>query len=155
MAYISCLPEELNSYVIVQNLSLAGLPFNLPPWITSRKVTAIQLEPYQRCTCSPDSYLLRMGHKSTNCASQSTINIMNNWEGVFKSGKTPVCLPAFDSLLLGIKEDRDAEESRQGRWCGWVVDRNSIQEEKQLSSMVLPLADSCLKTGMFKGDGWR
>lgn len=79
MAYISCLPAELNSYVIVPNLSLSGLLFNLPPRITFRKVTAIQLEPYQRCTCRLDSCLSRMGHKSRNCISQSTITIMNNW----------------------------------------------------------------------------
>lgn len=80
MAYISCLPAELNSYVIVPNLSLSGLLFNLPPRITFRKVTAIQLEPYQRCTCRLDSCLSRMGHKSRNCISQSTITIMNNWQ---------------------------------------------------------------------------
>lgn len=79
MASISRLPAELNSYVIVPNLSLSGLLFNLPPRITFRKVTAIQLEPYQRCTCSLDSRLSRMGHKSRNCTSQSTVTIMNNW----------------------------------------------------------------------------
>lgn len=100
MAYISCLPGEPNSYVIVQNLSRAGLLFNLLPWITSRKVTMVQLEPYQRCPCSPHSHLSRMGHKSINYTSESTINIMNNWERVFKSNKTPVCLPASDSLLF-------------------------------------------------------
>lgn len=81
MAYISCLPAELNSYVIVPNLSLSGLLFNLPPRITFRKVTAIQLEPYQRCTCRLDSRLSRMGHKSRNCTSHSTITIMNNSHG--------------------------------------------------------------------------
>lgn len=89
MAYISCLPAELNSYVIVPNLSLSGLLFNLPPRITFRKVTAIQLEPYQRCTCRLDSRLSRMGHKSRNCTSQSTITIMNNSHGK-KVSKIPV-----------------------------------------------------------------
>lgn len=116
MAYISCLPAEPNSYVIVPNLSLSGLLFNLPPRITSRKVTAIQLEPYQGCTGSPDSCLSRMGHKSRNCTSQSAITIMNNWEGVGckKSEKTPVHLSAFDSLLTGIMEGEQLECRQQG-----------------------------------------
>lgn len=90
MAYISCLPAELNSYVIVPNLSLSGLLFNLPPRITFRKVTAIQLEPYQRCTCRLDSRLSRMGHKSRNCTSHSTITVMNNSHGKKVSKNTSV-----------------------------------------------------------------
>jgi hypothetical protein len=125
MAYISCLPGEPNSYVIVPNLSFAGLLFNLPPWITSRKVTAIQLEPYQRCTCSPDSHLPRMGHKSTNCTSQSTINIMNNWEmegGGLKVTRHLCVHQSLALLFLGIKEERELEVSQCGRWWrGWLT----------------------------------
>lgn len=105
MAYISCLPAELNSYVIVPNLSLSGLLFNLPPRITFRKVTAIQLEPYQRCTCRPDSCLSRMGHKSRNCTSQSTITIMNNSHGK-KCQKIPVYCQASVWLYLSIYSSR-------------------------------------------------
>lgn len=107
MAYISCLPAELNSYVIVPNLSLSGLLFNLPPRITFRKVTAIQLEPYQRCTCRLDSRLSRMGHKSRNCTSHSTITIMSNSHG--KKCQKCLCIasPVSDCISL---------YSRAGEW---------------------------------------
>lgn len=145
MAYISCLPAESNSYVIVPNLSLPGLLFNLPPWITFRKVTAIQLEPYQRCTRSPDSRLSRMGHKSRNCTSQSAITIMNNWGGDKKKVAKHLCI--FQSLtpfLGGIKKGEQLEEWQQGKG-----------EEKAMVFKSVPKSlPFCLKKYMSKTNDW-
>lgn len=129
MAYISCLPAELNSYVIVPNLSLSGLLFNLPPRITFRKVTAIQLEPYQRCTCRLDSRLSRMGHKSRNCTSQSTITIMNNSHGK-KCQKIPVYRQARVWLYLSIY---------YSRWMTERVIYNSRNDRNQRPSNPITL----------------
>lgn len=146
MAYISCLPAEPNSYVIVPILSVPGLLFNLPPWITIRKVTAIQLEPYQRCTRSLDPRLSRMGHKSRNCTSQSAITIMNNWGGGKEGDKTPVYLPVSDSILGGIMEGEQLESRLQANREG--------RESNQGSSRVSPKASLCLMTYMSKDSDW-
>lgn len=129
MAYISCLPAELNSYVIVPNLSLSGLLFNLLPRITFRKVTAIQLEPYQRCTCRLDSCLSKMGHKSRNCTSQSTITIMNNSHGR-KCQKIPVYSQASVRLYFSIYYSRWTTE--------WIIYNYRNYGDRRPSNQITP-----------------
>lgn len=147
-AYISCLPAEPNSYVIVPNLSVPGLLFNLPPWITIRKVTTIQLEPYQRCTRSLNSHLSRTGHKSRNCTSPSAITIMNNWGGDKKGDKIPMYLPVFDSLLGGIMEG----EQLESRLPGNGKERKKIKS--RIFKSITKNISLCLKTCMSKDNDW-